>query len=58
MKVWRRYYKGWVITHDAYGALCCYWLDGPELRYCYFGSSMDIIKAEIDRREYLASLSV
>ena len=51
---WERRYKGWVITHDPYGMLACYREEGPELRWCYFGCSVDVIKMEIDRREFLA----
>ena len=54
---WKIYYKGWVIKHDPYGALACYRLAGDDLEWCYFGSSVDVIKMEIDRREYLASLT-
>ena len=51
---WKIHYKGWVITHDPFGALACYRSEGTELTWCYFGCSVDVIKMEIDRREYLA----
>ena len=50
---WRRYYRGWVITHDPHGILACYRGHGRILRWCYFGSSIDTIKLAIDRREDL-----
>lgn len=56
-KTWKINYKGWVITHDPCGALACYRLDGDTLQRCYFGCSVDVIKMEIDRREYLANLA-
>ena len=52
-KGWKLYYKGWVITHDPYGALACYRRAGVMLEWCYFGCSVDVIKMEIDRREML-----
>lgn len=51
---WKINYKGWVITHDPYGTLACYRRDGDALEWCYFGCSVDVIKMEIDRREYIA----
>lgn len=47
---WKIYYKGYVITHDSYGCLACYLMDGDSLEWCYFGASVDVIKFEIDRR--------
>lgn len=51
---WSRVYKGWVITHDPLGTLACYRLDRSPPCWCYFGSSIDVIKREIDMREMLA----
>lgn len=48
---WAINYKGWCITHDPYGTLACYRLDGDTLEWCYFGCSVDVIKFMIDRRE-------
>lgn len=53
-KRWGIKYKGWLITHDPYGTLACYRLEGDALEWCYFGCSVDVIKMEIDRREWLA----
>ena len=50
---WRITYRGWRITHDPLGCLACYRLAGKEIRWCYFGCSVDVIKMEIDRRENL-----
>ena len=55
---WSIKYRGWLITHDPYGTLACYRLDGSPLRWCYFGCSVDVIKRRIDEREYLANLEV
>ena len=54
---WAINYKGWIITHDPYGTLACYrsGYDAP-LHWCYFGCSVDVIKRQIDKREYLAGL--
>lgn len=54
-KVWRRKYRGWIITHDPYGTLACYREAGNTLEWCYFGCSVDVIKMEIDKREALAN---
>ena len=53
---WKIYYKGWVIKHDPLGKVACYRVAGYALEWCYFGSTVAEIKAEIDRREYVASL--
>ncbi len=50
-RVWKIKYKGWVITHDPYGRLVCYLEKGSELEWCYFGATIEAIKAEIDWRE-------
>lgn len=50
---WKIYYKGYVITHDPYGCLACYLMDGDSLEWCYFGCSVDVIKFEIDRRSLI-----
>ena len=52
-KAWKIRYKGWVITHDPYGELACYRDDGTSLVWCYFGSSVAVIKQEIDNREFI-----
>lgn len=51
MRTWHINYKGWRITHDGYGKLACYRLEGDTLKWCYFGNTVADIKAEIDRRE-------
>ena len=56
MKKWKTFYKGWCITHDPYGTLACYRMDGNTLEWCYFGCSVDVIKMAIDRREATANL--
>ena len=48
---WRITYRGWRITHDPLGRLACYRLSGRELRWCYFGNSLFLIKHNIDQRE-------
>ena len=53
---WHINYKGWCITKDPYGTLACYRIEGSRLKWCYFGSSIDTIKLEIDRREYTHQL--
>lgn len=53
---WTIKYKGWIITHDPYGALACYRMGDTPLCWCYFGCSVDVIKRQIDKREYLAGL--
>lgn len=52
---WSIKYKGWIITHDPYGTLACYRLEGEELRWCYLGCSVDVIKRRIDEREMIAN---
>jgi hypothetical protein len=54
---WHINYKGWRIAHDPLGVLACYRLgyDTP-LLWSYFGGTLAEIKAEIDRREMLASM--
>ena len=56
-KRWHINYKGWRITHDPLGKLACYWIEGGTLNWCYFGNSINSIKAEIDRREFLHGLN-
>lgn len=55
-KTWKIRYHGWIITHDAYGTLACYREAGDSIIWCYFGCSLDVIKREIDLREYYAEV--
>ena len=50
-RVWHINYKGWEICHDPMGKLACRKMDGDLWEWCYFGSTVAEIKAEIDRRE-------
>ena len=50
-RTWHINYKGWRICHDPLGRLACYRIPGETLEWCYFGSTLAEIKAEIDRRE-------
>ena len=52
---WSIKYKGWIITHDPYGFLACYMMDGYELTWCYFGNSLEEVKRRIDEREMISN---
>lgn len=51
-RAWHIDYKGWRICHDPLGKLACYYLKGDGIWWCYFGDTLDDIKAEITRREH------